>query len=515
MASVYRRKGTHGKYRAKFRGVRGEWRDVLAYSDVKASEEMARKLERLASLRAAGEAPSQELSRFVRGLPVRLQTNLAKWGILDGAAHAGTKPLTKHLADYKAALLAGVASNRQKGPATSKHARTVCKRVTALLEGIGATYLSDVRSEDVGTYLAELRALGIRSDTDNEDTGTPKPLSVQTTNHWLQNAQSFFAWLVRTKRATTNPLHGVPKIQVTEGKRKLKRRPLEHDEAGELLKAARSGPIRCHMPAEERYWLYRMALETALRSSELRALVRGNFELDDEEPLVWLTGDSTKNNKPAELPLRAETVGPLTVYLAGKHPDAKAFPNMPPVYDVADMLREDLIAAGIDFENDSGRADFHSLRGTCLSWLANAGTPLKTLQDFARHSTPVLTMNHYARTLRGSLAGAAARLPDLSGSGLAVAKATGTDGKAAQKTTPRTTPNGSQKRAIACNTLHGKSGKVSRSGICKKDYNSREMRRTELQGTDSHQSDSNRRPAVYKTAALPTELRWRVDSKLL
>ncbi len=26
----------------------------------------------------------------------------------------------------------------------------------------------------------------------------------------------------------------------------------------------------------------------------------------------------------------------------------------------------------------------------------------------------------------------------------------------------------------------------------------------------SHRSDSNRRPAVYKTAALPTELRWRV-----
>ena len=25
----------------------------------------------------------------------------------------------------------------------------------------------------------------------------------------------------------------------------------------------------------------------------------------------------------------------------------------------------------------------------------------------------------------------------------------------------------------------------------------------------SHQSDLNRRPAVYKTAALPTELRWR------
>lgn len=29
--------------------------------------------------------------------------------------------------------------------------------------------------------------------------------------------------------------------------------------------------------------------------------------------------------------------------------------------------------------------------------------------------------------------------------------------------------------------------------------------------SDSHRSDSNRRPAVYKTAALPAELRWRIQ----
>jgi Phage integrase family len=264
------------------------------------------------------------------------------------------------------------------------------------------------------------------------------------------------------------------------------------------------------MPSQERHWLYRIALETALRSSELRALVRANFELDGEEPLVWLAGDNTKNNKPAELPLRAETVESLRGYLAGKHPDARAFPNMPPVYDVAHMLREDLIAAGVDFENDAGRVDFHSLRGTCLSWLADAGTPFKVLQDFARHSTPTLTMNIYARTLRGSFAGAAARLPDLSSTGFAAVRATGTDDMAASKTTPRTTPNGSQKRAIACNTLNGKSGSVTHPVTCQKGCKNRGMRRTELQEKDSHQSDSNRRPAVYKTAALPTELRWRM-----
>jgi len=47
------------------------------------------------------------------------------------------------------------------------------------------------------------------------------------------------------------------------------------------------------------------------------------------------------------------------------------------------------------------------LRGTCLSWLANTDTPLKVLQDFARHGDPRLTMNLYAKRLSGSLGAAA------------------------------------------------------------------------------------------------------------
>ena len=60
----------------------------------------------------------------------------------------------------------------------------------------------------------------------------------------------------------------------------------EYNEAIALLDATRNRPTRYGMPAEERYWLYRFALETALRSSELRALTRESFELDDDEPFV-------------------------------------------------------------------------------------------------------------------------------------------------------------------------------------------------------------------------------------
>jgi len=141
---------------------------------------------------------------------------------------------------------------------------------------------------------------------------------------------------------------------------------------------------------------------------------------------VWLPGDATKNREPADLPLRPDTVEELRTFLAGKHPSVGVFPNMPIVTDVAYMLRFDLKAAGVEYQTDSGRVDFHALRGTCLSWLANAGVPVKTLQDFARHSDVRLTMNLYARTMQGKLAEAAEYLPDLRKPIKQALKATGT-----------------------------------------------------------------------------------------
>jgi integrase len=462
MASIYKRKGTAGRYRVKFRDPGGAWRDVLGYTDAKGSEEMARKLERLASLRAAGETPPPELSTFVRGLPVKLQANLAKWGLLDGPAFASTRPVTNHLDDYKVALLSGVASRRQKGPSTAKHANLVYNRVKSLLEGIGARVLTDITNQKVGIYLSERRTKG---------------LSTQSSNHYLRSCKAFLSWMVRTGRATQSPLTDTATIEVTHRQRKHVRRPLEHVEAARLLEKTKTGPIREGMPNVERYWLYRIALETALRSSELRALTREHFELDDNEPFVWLGDDDTKNRKETELPLRSETVVELRLYLAGKHPKTAVFPNMPAKHHISRMIRADLEAAGITYSTDSGVVDFHALRGTCLSWLADAGTPLKVLQDFARHSDPKLTMNVYARTLRGSLAGAAGRLPDLAGLSRAAAKATGTDNKTAQQTTPRTTPNGSQKRASACANPQSMSAARPPSTSAERPYEKRQKAR--------------------------------------
>ena len=99
------------------------------------------------------------------------------------------------------------------------------------------------------------------------------------------------------------------------------------------------------------------------------------------------------------------------------------------------MLREDLAAARaawinqavtaeerskrertdfLIYRDHSGRvADFHALRHTFISNLAQGGVHPKDAQALARHSTITLTMDRYTHVARGKLATALEALPDL------------------------------------------------------------------------------------------------------
>src|SRR4029450_585212 len=80
----------------------------------------------------------------------------------------------------------------------------------------------------------------------------------------------------------------------------------------------------------------------------------------------------------------------------------------------AEMLRIDLEAAGIPYvvEGPDGPlyADFHALRHTYLTLGGRAGIDLRTLQELAGHSTPMLTARYSHRRLY-DLAGAIEKLP--------------------------------------------------------------------------------------------------------
>ena len=102
----------------------------------------------------------------------------------------------------------------------------------------------------------------------------------------------------------------------------------------------------------------------------------------------------------------------------------KSLFNMPHESTVVDMIREDMGRAKLawldthtdpherreadagDFlstlDSESKRIDFHALRHTCGTWLAQAGVDIKTVQSIMRHSTIVLTMDRYGHLYEGA-----------------------------------------------------------------------------------------------------------------
>ena len=169
--------------------------------------------------------------------------------------------------------------------------------------------------------------------------------------------------------------------------------------------------------------LYRLAIETGLRASELRSLTVSSFDFNN--CTVTIEAENAKNKKTQSLPLRTETASELKDFTAGKLPNVTVF-NIP--NRTADMLKADLEASKIDYQDEDGRyVDFHSLRHTTGTLLAASGVHPKVAQSLMRHSDINLTMSLYTHTLRGQESEAIENLLDLSLPSKEKQRATGTD----------------------------------------------------------------------------------------
>ncbi|MBI4719033.1 MAG: tyrosine-type recombinase/integrase [Planctomycetes bacterium] len=393
----------------------GRPRRLAGFVDRRATEELGRRIARLTPLAISGEQPDAATARWLAGLPTGWKRRLARIGLLSGQAAAAGVPLRQHLDDYEQSL-------RDSGATTEYVAKTIA-RVRRILDGIGATHASGLTGAAVSRFLADLRAgkAPVRAGRP-----APKPLSAKSSNHYLAALKGFTAWLMLERRLSTDPLAHLTGLNAN-AQRVHVRRALEPEELRRVLEAARSGPVRCGMDGESRYWLIRLAVETGLRSNELRSLRRGSFDLNPTAPSVTVEAGATKNRRAATIPLRPATAVDLAGFLGCKAPTAPVF-RMPRPELVVQMFRADLEAAGIPYRDDAGRvADFHSLRKSFASMLLRSGVDVRTARDLMRHATINMTADVYAVAFRGSLDEAVGRLPDLSAPAASAQRATGTD----------------------------------------------------------------------------------------
>jgi len=163
-------------------------------------------------------------------------------------------------------------------------------------------------------------------------------------------------------------------------------------------------------------------------------LTWGSFNLSDSEPSVRVLAAYSKHRRDDVLPLRADLAKHLLAWRCELDADqrARVFPGFNP-NKAAKMLRKDLEAAGIPYEDGAGRvADFHALRHTFISNLTRGGVSPKIAQSLARHGSIGLTMDTYTHIGLHDERAALDALPCLPDSttdqcNSAVARKTGTD----------------------------------------------------------------------------------------
>lgn len=361
------------KWYIQYRDSAGVWRRVPGFGDRKATEHLARELEIEAERIRSGYLPADVLQ--------------------------AKRPIAEHLGDYLAVMKAK--------PTTEKHVITQRSRIEAVVAGCNWSRWTDARASAVLIWLDAQRSTP-RKDGE-------KGMAIETSNHYIRAVKSFFAWLAGAHFAGVNPLVTLKTANAETDRRRL-RRSLSDADFRRLVAAARASSATLRgLDGPQRAALYVTAAYTGFRSSELNSLTPELLQIDGDPPTLTVQARYSKRRRLDEQPITADLAALLRAYLQGRSPGEPLWPGDWSPYRGAQLLRADLAAAGIPFEDaQQRRFDFHALRGQYITGLANAGVDMITAQKLARLSDPRLLAKHYARPNLGDLARSVDKLPALS-----------------------------------------------------------------------------------------------------
>jgi integrase/recombinase XerD len=339
-------------------------------------------------------------------------------GLVDVTEEQRKRPLRQHLADFRRHL-------QNKG-VTPKQLQTVISQVEKMAAAAAKwKFIGDITASGAMNYLGDLKQHG---------------RSAQTRNHYLKSAKSFTAWLVRDRRTPTDPLMHLSRQNVAVDRRH-DRRALSPAEFASLIEVARSGKPVEGISGPDRAMLYMLAGWTGFRKGELGSLTLRSLNLDGNPPTATVAAGFSKRRRDDMQILHLDLVSQLKAWLATKRRlklNEPLFPVSGRVPGGTDrkthkMIRLDLAAAREKWINEaktaqqrrereksdflaycdhSGRfADFHSLRHTFITQLAQAGISPRMAQTLARHSDIRLTLQTYTHVDLGDQVAAIQSLP--------------------------------------------------------------------------------------------------------
>jgi integrase len=326
---------------------------------------------------------------------------LRREGIIDprqeGLVIEANKPIECHLTDFEAMMRA-----RQR---STRHIADTLFLIRQVCAGAGVEKPSDITADGLNRIVADIKASG---------------KSARTAQSRIIAMKALTKWLADHGKLAHDPLRSVKRPNVKNDRRR-RRRMLLPTEWPYLRGATLSSGMRDGMNPLERAAMYATAIQTGLRSAELRSLTKSDLFLAGDRPYVRCKAEDTKNGQEARQYIQADLAAELRQIVATKAPTAPVFP-MPDRHDVAAMLRGDLAAARkqwldevkhdpqarakreeSDFlavtNHEGERLDCHALRHTTGSWLALQGVHPNIIKTVMRHSTITLTMDVYGHLL--------------------------------------------------------------------------------------------------------------------
>ena len=241
--------------------------------------------------------------------------------------------------------------------------------------------------------------------------------SGRTKNTYRGAISSFLTWLVSKRRLETNPFLLVTKSD--ESRKTFVRRSESETNIIKLLQSAKDRPLakfkeRCmegkatldgkiikeakkHLDSigYGRALLYKTAVLTGLRATELHKLKVHFLETGTDQPKLFAPKAITKNKKDAVFHLRKEFAEELDSWVkqTSRKPTDPLF-SVPRNY--LRNFKKDLLFAGIPFLDTQGRKfDFHALRKTCNVLMGQAKISPALRQKHMRHSDIRLTLETY------------------------------------------------------------------------------------------------------------------------
>ena len=292
-----------------------------------------------------------------------------------------SKPIGEHIEDWGVSM---------RGRVGAKHAGDSVVRVAGI---------ADMRR---WSRLDQISAAGLEQHVKSM-------VAPATANHYITAIRSFCKWCVAEGRMESNPVAHVRMLSVV-GKRSRVRRALTRDEFARLIVATRrytatvggvTPNTRCHM--------YMAGALAGLRAGEVRRLRRRDVDL--ENATLHITEDSDKAGKPRVLSMHPDLRDAIerNFWRFGS-PDDKLF-TIPEHAKLSDIIRHDLKTAAIPDRDEQGRiVDFHALRHTFCTWLAQANVHPAVLVKMARHANLDTTMKYYTHIDIDDMASALGKL---------------------------------------------------------------------------------------------------------